>query len=397
MLQLANNCRAGKFTISPANWESKSADLSVDWFISYRFYDDNLNKNKQIVIKGMNHYKTLRERQDFVKKRIELELANLNKGINPFFLAKILERENEITAHSPFIKSLNFGFNRLTVTNDYKINVRSSLKYFSLAAEKLGFANFALRDITRRQIIEALDEASQIENAQKKKWSSNRWNDARAHISNLYEELINIEILDSNPVHPIKKKKGLKKIRQTTSQAERSKIDKYLKENSYTFWRYMHIFFHSGCRSSELLKVKKEDVYLSDSRFKITVKKGREYREEWRVINKAVLNLWEELMKAAKQNEFLLSKNLCPGNTSISNRQISRRWKRKVKKNDGLNVQADFYSLKHSHLDQLDEAYGKNIAQKAAGHTNEKTTAIYTVGAERRKNELLKTAKVAFA
>ena len=70
MLQLINNCRVGKISVSPNNWQTSK-------------YDDTLKKSKKVIIKGMNNYKTLSEKRDAVKILIEDELDLIqNKGYN---------------------------------------------------------------------------------------------------------------------------------------------------------------------------------------------------------------------------------------------------------------------------------------------------------------------------
>jgi len=56
----------------------------MDWYISYRFYDPKQEKPKQIVIKRMNQYKTVSDRQNDVDKILKDEMEKLSNGFNPF-------------------------------------------------------------------------------------------------------------------------------------------------------------------------------------------------------------------------------------------------------------------------------------------------------------------------
>ena len=77
----------------------------------------------------------------------------------------------------------------------------------------------------------------------------------------------------------IRKRPVVKKIRLTLSEEERKSINAYLKKEHYSFLRYLHIFFHSGSRTSELFRVKGKDVDLKAQLFKRTIIKGNNKRE----------------------------------------------------------------------------------------------------------------------
>lgn len=90
-------------------------------------------------------------------------------------------------------------------------------------------------------------------------------------MSILFKELVNVEAIESNPLKEIEKKSVEKKIRKVLTREERIKIDKFLREEGYTFWRYTQIFFHSGARESELMRIRKEDVFLNEQYYIATI------------------------------------------------------------------------------------------------------------------------------
>lgn len=214
----------------------------------------------------------------------------------------------------------------------------------------------------------------------------------------LFSELIEMEVVENDPVIRIKKKKTIKRIRETLTLEERKEINLYLKANYYTFWRFVQIFFHAGCREIELLSVKYENVKLGAQRFKVTVRKGRTYAEEWRPIKSIILPLWQEIMQEAKPGDFIFAEGLRPGKRAkpILRDQITRRWRVHVKEKMGIT--ADLYSLKHSNLDEVAEILSDQEAARLAGH---KSTVItlkhYLVNAEDRKLRRLKDVNNKFA
>lgn len=94
-----------------------------------------------------------------------------------------------------------------------------------------------------------------------------------------------------SPTNEIEKKVVTSKIRTLLNMNEREKINAHLRKNYYTFWRFMQIFFHSGGREAELMKVKKEDINLEMGYFIITVNKRGVPTQEKRPIKNSVLYL----------------------------------------------------------------------------------------------------------
>lgn len=91
----------------------------------------------------------------------------------------------------------------------------------------------------------------------------------------------------------------------------------------------------------------------------------------------------------------MFAKNLSQAPTAIIPIQISRRL-RKVKKK--FNITADFYSLKHLFLDELDKVtqYSElNLSSKMASHTTTSiTNSVYLVGKKNRENKILKNLDI---
>ncbi|MDR0794333.1 MAG: hypothetical protein LBE82_13575 [Chitinophagaceae bacterium] len=87
MQQLSGNCRIGKISVYPQNWDLKKLGDTViksTWYIKYRFFDDNLHQSKQVLVKGgINEFHTLAEKQYAVQNLLDYEREQLNNGYNP--------------------------------------------------------------------------------------------------------------------------------------------------------------------------------------------------------------------------------------------------------------------------------------------------------------------------
>ena len=157
----------------------------------------------------------------------------------------------------------------------------------------------------------------------------------------------------------------------------------------------MQIFFQSGARESELLRLKTEDDNLKEQYFKITVFKRKIPVEEKRPIKTISLPFWTELIEMALPGQYVFSKNLLPGNFSISPAQITRRWRTHIK--EKLRIKADFYSLKHLNLDEITEQLSPQLASALAGHTSTKMIEeVYAVGHKERMMQKLKNIENPF-
>lgn len=169
---------------------------------------------------------------------------------------------------------------------------------------------------------------------------------------------------------------------------ERITVNRELKQSYYGLWRYMHIFYHSGCRTSELFKLQAKDVNLANQTFKILRKKGPKYYELLCPIKTVALPLWTEIVQSAGPDQYLFSEYLKPGDKPIRPDQIAKSWKRHVK--DRLGITADFYSIKHSHADDVARLHGLQVAQGVMGHSSERMTLIYATGQKARDLEAMK-------
>ena len=85
MINLSNGCKCSDFIVFPKDWQSKSAKTTKDWYIKYRFYHPDYPQPKQVMVKGMNQFKQLSQRQEATKTALSQELDKLlNQAFNPF-------------------------------------------------------------------------------------------------------------------------------------------------------------------------------------------------------------------------------------------------------------------------------------------------------------------------
>ena len=383
---LTKNCTHSKLIVSPKNWESKRVNIVKPWRITYRFYDPRFTKPKLIVLKGMNAFKNVQERQLQTVLIIEKEIKLLKDGYNPF--DKILIQKLGFDFDNlTFLDALNLAKSRAIVSQSTISSINYTINKVERTLKKLNWTYLSVKEISRKHIKTILDESS---------ISADSFNKSRSYLMILFSILCELEIIPINVIRDIKKRKVVKRIRQVLTNEERVVVNKYLQENYPEFHRFLNIFFHSGSRTTELLRVKVSDVDFEKQRFKVLIQKGYEFKEVWKVIKDIALPFWEQLLINTPKDYFVFSKGLNPGLHQIKAFQINKRWYRLVKKK--LNITADFYSLKHLHTTEVVDLIGEMEAAKHNSHTSvSMVKSIYDVKNKSRVNNKIISLQNKFA
>jgi len=381
---LNNGCSHSELTVTPKDWKTKKASTTVNWFIKYRYYDPHYSIPKQVMLKGMNNFKSVKERQTETQKLLEKELESLKNGFNPFDKTTIVPIEEQ---KFTLIQALQLALEKVSVADVTKRDIKTALDKFEIAITQLGWVQLSIAEVSRKHIRQILDMSSNTDD---------RFNKNRSYLMILISVLCELELVAFNFVRDIKKRKVIKYLRQVLTDEERIRVNEHLLANYPEFHRFLHIFFHSGARISELMRLKVSDVDIANKRFKMVIKKGSCYREVWRTIKDIALPFWIELMNVGNENDFLFSKGLVPGSIEIQPYQINKRWYRLVKKK--LNIKADFYSLKHLHTTEVVELLGTQEAAKHNGHTSiAMVSKVYDVRRNERESNSLANLDNKFA
>lgn len=410
-LQLLNGCTCSQFSVHPKNWKDRGASIKKDWYIAYRFYDPafkdhpKYKNGKLCPVKGMNQFQTLTERRSITQEMLEQERDLLiNQHYNPItgkFMTDQLEQSSGYLIHpeTPLCQALHSAAKNLKDIDENSTgkDIRSVLRYFSQAAEQIKLHTVPVKEVTRRHIKLILQQVGVIKG---EKWTSNNFNFYRSYLKIVFNELVDCETIEVNPVDAIKKRKRTEpqQLRTILNEEQRRLIDQDLRQSNYRLWRFMHIFFHSGARNTEMTLVKYEDVDLKNQSCTYTVKKGRGYRKVQRPIKDIALHLWREIMLEAKPDQYLFSEGLMPQFHSIRPEQYTRRWKRWVKdREDRYGKVSDWYSLKHLNTDEMSALYGSNIAALLNAHSVDVAKKYYAVNEKSRGEALIRRSSNSFS
>lgn len=282
-------------------------------------------------------------------------------------------------------KSLDYAFSKLKVEPHTRECVASSLKYIQLSIRALGYNQIEAHRITRKHVRLIMDQCEQDRNL-----SARSWNAYRTYLGMLFEQLMEYELIESNPVLQLRKKQEDEVVRTVLTTEQRRLLIKHLEETDPVFLRFIQIFFHSGARRTELLSLRIENIYLDKGYYQVFVKKGRKKRWVTKVIKEIALPFWREQIGDSISG-YIFSIGLLPGDKPIRAEQVTRRWKRHVK--DKLNITADLYSLKHLNTDEISSELSLIEAAKHNSHSVQMAKKHYAVNETLREMERVRKIK----
>lgn len=406
LISLVNGCSRTDVYISPKNYELlKKSNFPRNWFVECRFHDpafiekypNGFQYRKKFSSDDLSELKLTAK---IFKEEMEKMLDE--KMFNPITKKFMTDRVGVLHPYMPFVEALEKSFDKLkqTYSKSHSYEVHRTLKKVKLVKDQLGFQNLLINEVRTWHIKNILESQNLTDSV---------YNKSRSYLMGLFSELIEFGCCEYNPVRDISRKIQIKKIRPVITDNKLKHVFYYLRDKHYNFFRYGKIFFYSGGRTAELFRVQKKHVDLENQEYQVLIKKGKQYVWEKKIIIPDAVHYWKEILElCTSEEDYLFSKNLCPGTSAIDPKQISRRWNRHVKKSKLIKdeegktilVTEDFYSLKHLFLDKIEEQIQTPIiplespAQRMANHKNPETTGIYTTGKNNRKNEDLKRLRI---
>lgn len=432
MIPTFNGCSRSNFTVSPANWKTSKASTQKPWRIFYRFYDPAFKDDprylgvKHCINRDMNIHKDLRDRQDVTRELLKNEEELIDTlGFNPItrlYMAPLPEPEPEpadtnlITPSSSIIDGLRWALKEVEIVKETKTDMRSVLKYFEQSAAALKKDKLPLNQITRGDIVDILDNCKTLKverivkgerKIRNKIWTPNQFNHYRKYLHILYSFLDMKEIVGKNLIEKIPLKEDVseeeKAPRAILSDNDGKRVNLILEEKDPNFLRFVHIFFHSGARIKELMRVQGKHVDLGNQRFRVLIKKRKKKAWVWKTIKDIAMPFWIEVMKGCRPDDFAFSLDFLPGAKQILTNVPSRRWKKLIK---SKGIKEDLYPLKHKNttvmIDMIiEEARRRKEAQLAVAEHNSHLSGhmvdtVYDVKSAERKHAEIKELKNTF-
>ncbi len=395
-IPLPNGCFVTHPSVFPKNWKTVRASTKFHWRVQYYFKDpafiERYPYGKLIIVKGMNIYHDPDQRRQVTEIILQDEMILLKGGYNPITeitIPPLPEVYCDIQPYTPFIAAMKLAEEKLKVSDKTHENIRCALRYVEKSADVLGFSKIPVQMIRRKNISLILNNCSKV----KKHWSAQLFNHYRTYLMMCFKKCVELEAVENNPVNSdLPKEEEEINLRDLLTDEEIETIKEHFKDDKY-FTRWMHIFFHSGARPIELIRLKETAVNLERMSYKVKVRKRKKIEEKWRPIKRIALAYWQEIMDEIKQSGqsdiYLFGTGLKPGKVACTRDYITKKWQREVK--ERLQIQKDMYGLKHKNLDETAAILDADAAARQAGHTSKVITLKhYLVNETERENNKLR-------
>lgn len=392
MIKLSDTCTCSELKVTPADWQN-CRTITRDWQIYYRVYDkaftEQYPKGKLVVIKGMNKYKELKQRRACTQSLIDDELQQLRNGYNPISGQQPtveIEIPDEINKKTGFIDALNHAKGMLRVSpNTMKGEIEWVIGQIETAAGDLGYKHTSIWDITLKHLHLICEKASiKVD----KSYSGDKFNRNKKVLRLLYKKLLILEVVPFNlPISLDRQKGAAKKERQLFTKGERAAIIEHLQKSNPRFLLFIQIFFSSGSRLTEMMRVKVKDVDFANQYITYLVLKGKQYEYKQRPMVDIAVGLWSDAVYGANPDDYVWGKGLLPGAEPSGKYTVKMKWSRLREK---LGILKGFYALKHTNSTEVADMIGTEGVMTLNAESRAMIESVYDTKHKKRKDDTIK-------
>ena len=353
--------------------EEQNNALSKDWYIYYKFLDDNTNKLKRMpnIKGGVNRLKTKKERlQYLINLRDALEFL-LEKGFNPYTDNDLSLLENKIIIEDkkpiaiPSEKIAIQAQNETVIVEEPIMTIKEAFN-FALKIKKgslndTSYSNFEGRinrfknwldenkpitSVTRKIANEYLNEILE-------KSSARNRNNSRIDLSSLFEVLSNNEIITDNFIKKINILKSKPERNKTYTPEMQLDIYSHLAEKDPILLLFVQFVSYNFLRPVEVCRLKVGDIDIKDKKLYVKAKnKAVKIKIIPEILIKELPNLSE-----LNKDSFLFTPTKIGDEwiATENNRRdhFSKRFKAVVKDHFELGLDYGMYSFRHTFITKL--------------------------------------------
>lgn len=339
------------------------------WYVYFR-YNGQLKRYKL----GLNYIHDIPKKEKEFQALAKAIHQKLKNGWNP----NVPDLEFSQPEYSIF-NALHFALDKKKPNISPKTysGYSGTVNFICDAIVSIGIKSMPVTDVKRAHIKLFMETA-----AKKRSWSNKAYNKHLNHLKAIMAELIQWDIIESNPSYSIKNLPVEETEANVPATPRQHKIIKEtLEQHHPEFYRFILTIFHTGIRPAEILQIKLNQIDLFKQLIILPKETTKTRRKRIVPINHHLLKHYEEMQLDKYPGDYYLfgsnreagKGNLgshidfIPGPTAIKRDTATRRWETIVKK--GLGFQdVNLYSNKHSGanakilagmpLDVLRELYG---------------------------------------
>lgn len=348
------------------------------WYVYFRYagvlkrYKFKLNYIKDLKI---------REREfNMLRKALH---KKLKEGWNPL-LPDVVEEQEQMY----LIDALNFALEqkKSSIAPKSYSGYKGSVKFYTEAITSLHLNYLTITETKRVHIRKIAEKAKMIN-----KWSNKAYNKHLNHIRAVISELIQWDIIETNPAHNIKNLPVEETRANITATPEQHKQIKECLENDHPhFYIYIATIFHTGIRPKEILDIKLNMIDMKNQQIILPPEITKTNKERIVPINNHLLMMLMNLDLEIYPNDFYLFGSyrepgkgnrgkfidFIPGPTRLKRDTATKRWKRIIK--DGLGINVNMYSNKHAGANaKILAGMDLDVLRELYGHTSKLMTLRY--------------------
>lgn len=350
-----------------------------DWYVWFRFNGGNPIRHSA----GINQHQT---HDDRWAEAVVLK-NTLEKMLESGWIPQKEIKSNDKPIRMNFDTALDFSMQKLKSRLSKKsYNDYSGTKRFVLSASrKLEYTKKSIHQIERFHVKSIFEQIKKDRN-----WSNHAYNKHLGYFKSILTELVEYDILKSNPALGIKSLKYETPPTEFPTDKEQTIIIKRLSEYSKNYLLYVKSLYQTGIRPVELLRLRCRNIDLERNLIILEPEDSKTHKRRLVPIKPDLKPDLTELLKQSKSDEWYLfgtyrnnggkykkEKVFCPNPYQIKRETPTRIWKQIVK--DELEIDKKMYSLKHkSANDMMFDGLDLETIQTIFGHSKSKTTEIYS-------------------
>lgn len=347
------------------------------WYVWFRINGGNPHRYSD----GINDSDNFERRFENAIVLREALKRKLESGWNPDYKETHEIKQEKLRIN----QALDFALEKLEkrVSKKTYSGYSGTCRFINAAIKKLKYGNLYINKLERIHVKLIFDEIKQQRN-----WSNTAYNKNLNYFKAILTELLEYDIISSNPAH------GIKSLKQQETNAnepltddEQTKVIEYLSKSYPTFLIYCKMLYHTGIRPVELLRLKCSDIDLQNELIFLDAKITKTDKNR---IVPIVPDLKNDLLKFDLSNKeyflfgthrkqggkIIYKKTFCPNPYSMKRDTPTKKWKQYIK--DDLKIDKSLYSLKHKGAnDKLKNGISLEAVKDIFGHSDTKVTEIY--------------------
>lgn len=346
----------------------KYDDLKKPWFVYFR-YNKVLFRFKY----GINYIDNYKKREAEANLLRDALHQKLKEGWNPQ-IPDVISQQSDLS----LIDALDFAIEKKTPNIGTKTlsGYNGTIKFIKAAVKAIDMDHLPIVDTKRAHIKLIMEKAKN-----QRKWSNNAYNKHLNHLKAILSELIQWDIIETNPAHKINNLEVAESEANIPASPEDvEKIKQELESNHPDFYNFIVTIFHTGIRPEEITKMTIGMIDLKNCEIILPAKITKTKKKRIVPINKHLMSFYSNMDLKMYPKEFYLFgsfrepgkgnigkfKDFIPGPTKMNRDTATRRWEKIVK--IGLGIDMNMYAMKHLgadrkilaglEIDSLRELYG---------------------------------------